>query len=110
MKRLAICLSLLCVFNLFNQPTEIIHAQKPEHKTDIKLTADQQEELENLYNEMFETKKQLINKYAEYDVITQNKAEEKLARLDKFQEKLKEHGYVPHWPHHGKKYNCDKSE
>ncbi|QOR65999.1 DUF2680 domain-containing protein [Cytobacillus suaedae] len=110
LKRLTICFSLLCVFNLFTQPADIIHAEKLEHKTDIQLTADQQEELENLYKEMFETKKQLINKYAEYGVITQDKAEEKIARLGRFQEKLKEHGYAPHWPHHGKKHNCDKSE
>jgi uncharacterized protein YktA (UPF0223 family) len=110
MKKVAMSLSFLFVFSLFLQNAAIVNAQKTETTPGVKLTVEQKKELESLYEEMFETKKQLINKYAEYGVITKEKAEEKLARLDKFQTKLKEHGYTPHWPHHGKKLNCDKNE
>ncbi|MRG86327.1 DUF2680 domain-containing protein [Salinibacillus xinjiangensis] len=67
--------------------------------TNVELNEQQTKELETLHNEMFELHKQLINKYVEFGVISQEKADMKLAKMEKHQEKLKENGYIPHCDH-----------
>lgn len=76
-------------------------------KSEVQLTKAQIQELEVLYKEVFEKKKVIISKYAEYGVITEEQLKKKLARMDKWEAKLKEDGYVPKWDkkkekdHHG---------
>jgi len=61
------------------------------------LTDKQKKELAKLYKNLYETQKKLINKYAEYGVITREQAALWLSRLESRYEKLKENGYVPAW-------------
>jgi hypothetical protein len=70
-------------------------------KAEVQLTKAQVQEIEILYKEVFEKKKVIITKYAEYGVITQEQLKKKLARMDKWQAKLKENGYLP---------ECDKKK
>ena len=61
------------------------------------LTDKQKKELAKLYKNLYETQKKLINKYAEYGVITREQASLWLSRLESRYERLKESGYVPAW-------------
>ncbi|MBO8156916.1 MAG: YckD family protein [Bacillaceae bacterium] len=68
-----------------------------EVKADVTLTDEQKKEMEALYKEFFDLHKNIIKKYVEYGVITQEKADKKMSFLDKHYEKLKENGFVMKW-------------
>ncbi len=78
---------------------------KDTEKPNVELSDKQKQELDKLYLELLETKKEIINKYVEYGVLTKEKADKKLNWLDEHYEKIKEHGYIP--KHHHKKDKND---
>lgn len=43
------------------------------------LTGDQKQQMEPLYNQMLETKKQMLQKYVEFGQLTQEQADQRLA-------------------------------
>ncbi|SET20399.1 Protein of unknown function [Salinibacillus kushneri] len=73
------------------------HGDTEVNLEDIELSQAQQQELEALHNEMFQLHEQLVNKYVEFGVLSEEKAKKKMEHLEKHQEKLKENGYVPYW-------------
>jgi hypothetical protein len=112
MKKLVVGLALIMGFSIFgvyevgaeNEP------QQGEKEPKIELTEVQKSELDKLYQEMFNTKKELIKKYVEYGVITQEKADKKMKHMDKYYSKIKENNYVPKWDHRKKHYKHDSNE
>ena len=103
MKKIILCLSIACIAWLMGGQQVNVSAETQGNKdASVQLTEAQKKELEDLYNDLFVKKKEIINKYAEYGVITPEKAEKKLARLEKFKAELQENGYVAHWHHHEK--------
>ena len=80
--------------------------QKPE----VELTDQQKQELDKLYLDLLETKKEIINKYVEYGVLTKEKADKKLNWLDEHYQKIKEHGYIPKHHHNKHKDDDDKND
>jgi len=69
------------------------------------LTEQQKSEIAALYKDIFAKRKEIVNKYKEYGVITEEKANKMISRLDKYQEKLEKNGYIPHWDKHKKKHS-----
>lgn len=67
------------------------------HVPKTELTEKQRKELARLHKTLYETKKKLIGKYAEFGIITREQASLWLNRLEANYEKLKKHGYVPVW-------------
>jgi hypothetical protein len=65
----------------------------------VVLTKEQQKEMEKLHNELFETHKKILNKYAEYGVLSKDKVQMKLEHLEEYHQKLKENGYIPDFFH-----------
>ncbi|WP_138420335.1 YckD family protein [Aquibacillus sediminis] len=81
--------------------------EEQDHKSyfnDVELTEQQKTELEALYQDVINRRKGIINKYEEFGVIDEDKAEKMKAHLDEFYEKLKEDEFVPKWDkkHKGK--------
>lgn len=103
MKRLIYLTSLVILSSvfIFGASSTVAHEDKEAQK-DIKLTEEQQGELEVLYNDLFEKHKKIINKYVEFGVISQEKGERIIAHMEERQAKMKENGYVPHLGHHSK--------
>lgn len=78
----------------------------PEESRQINLTDSQKNELKQLYNKKFDIQKQIIQKYAEYGVITKSAAEAKLKKMDERLKKIERDGYIP--KHHGGKRDGHK--
>lgn len=68
---------------------------------DVELTEDQRMEMSLLQKDAIERKKEIINKYVEYGVFTEEKAQKIQAHMDEKYSKLEENGFIP---------NCDWSE
>jgi len=66
------------------------------------LTEKQRKELAKLHKSLFETKRKLIGKYAEFGLITREQASLWLNRLEARYEKLKENGFAPAWKRCGR--------
>lgn len=66
----------------------------------VTLTDEQKAELDVIYRNILEQKQQLANKYEEFGVITSEKKEKWMARMDEHYEQLKESGYIMSWEKH----------
>jgi len=73
------------------------NTQDADNKTTVQLTEDQKKELAALHKDILAKKKELISKYVEYGVISKEKGEKIISRLEKRYERLEQNGFVPHW-------------
>ncbi|WP_100333705.1 YckD family protein [Bacillus alkalisoli] len=80
---------------------------------DVQLTEEQKQEMAQMQMEALEQKKKIINKYVEYGVISEKKAEKIVSKFEKHYSKIEENGFIPKWDKHDKHHNkcdCDKEE
>lgn len=59
------------------------------------LTDEQKKEMEPLYNQMFETKKQMLQKYVEFGRLTQEQADQRLSWMKDRMENRMQYGACP---------------
>jgi argininosuccinate lyase len=78
-----------------------VHAEgnTPSNKEAVQLTAQQKKELELLYKDIFDKRKQVIGKYVKYGILPEEKGQKIIAHLQKHYEKLEQNGFIPHWDH-----------
>jgi len=69
--------------------------KSPKATNEINLTDEQKSELKQLHEKMFEIKKQMIEKYVEYGIITKEQAQKKLEKLEKVKKLKEQNGYMP---------------
>jgi len=62
----------------------------------VQLTEAQQKELATLHQDILEKRKEVVSKYVEYGVISQEKADKLISRLDKRYEMLEKNEFIPH--------------
>jgi hypothetical protein len=72
---------------------------------EVKLTDEQKQELGDMHKKMLKEKRALINKYVEYGVMPQEKADKIMTRMEEHYTKMERNGFIPNWDHHDKK--CD---
>ncbi|MDT8858851.1 YckD family protein [Alkalihalobacillus sp. MEB130] len=77
---------------------------------DIQLTEEQKTEMAALQKEVFAKKKEVINKYVEYGVFTEEKGQKIIAHMDKYYNKLEQDGFIPKWDKKHHKHHQDKEE
>jgi hypothetical protein len=82
---------------LVGQNVAIAHEDNVETQKNVELTESQKKELETLYNGMFETHKQIVNKYVEFGVFSKEKGDKILSHMEERHTKLKENGFIPKW-------------
>ncbi|MGY4689596.1 DUF2680 domain-containing protein [Salibacterium sp. K-3] len=73
----------------------------------VELTEAQQKELAEIHSSILEKRKTLIDKYAEFGVVPEEKREEMKEQLDEGYAKLEDRQFIPPHPHHWKKENHD---
>lgn len=67
----------------------------------VELTELQKNELANIHKGIMEKKKELITKYVEYGVITEEKGKMIITRFEERYKKLEQNGFIP---------KCDKQK
>ena len=80
---------------------------------DVQLTEEQKQEMAKMQMDALEHKKQIINKYVEYGVISEKKADKIVTKFEKHYAKMEENGFIPKWDKHDKHHNkceCDKED
>ncbi|WP_179295607.1 YckD family protein [Bacillus sp. FJAT-45350] len=82
-----------------------IHAEEavPDQEvSEILLTKKQQQELSVLYEGILVKQKEVIGKYVEFGVFTDEKGKKIIEHFESHHSKLKENGYIPKWNKHKK--------
>lgn len=74
-------------------------------KKEVKLSKKQQKELGTLYKDIVDKRKQLINKYVEYGMISDEKGKKLKSHLDEHYKKMKENGFILQWDQSKKKHH-----
>jgi hypothetical protein len=101
MKGLLTTLSILCMsfsFSFHPVLAETKTTAKDEPK--VELTDDQKEELKELHEKMLENKREILKKYIEFGVLTEEKGTKILEKMESRFKELEENGYVPVWDKH----------
>lgn len=70
-----------------------------EETKEVTLTDEQKNELAGLYGEVFEKKKEIISKYVEYGVFSEEKGNKIIEHIDAHSKKLAENNYIPKHRH-----------
>ncbi len=66
---------------------------------EVKLSVEQIGEIKALKQEVMEKEKQIIEKYVEYGVFPEEKAQKIIQHMEKKYEKLQENNFIPKWDH-----------
>jgi hypothetical protein len=73
----------------------------PEKQTkEVSLSQEQKTELSKLHKELFEKKKEIVNKYIEYGVFSEEKGKKILGKMESRLKELEENEYLPKWERH----------
>lgn len=64
---------------------------------DVKLSVEQIDEMAKLQQKALEQKVEIINKYVEYGVFTEEKGEKIIDHLEKHYEELADNNFIPNW-------------
>jgi hypothetical protein len=109
MKKLGIIatLMLLSIGLVFTSASAQMNPETEETK-EVKLTEEQKDELAKLYGEAFEKKKEIISKYVEYGIFTEEKGDKLIEHIESHYKKLEENDYIPKYGHH--KHHHEKGE
>lgn len=66
----------------------------------VTLTDVQKEEIAKLHREVYEKKKEVVSKYVEYGVFTEEKGKFILEKMELHMKELEENDYIPKWDRH----------
>lgn len=107
MKKSVVAMTLLLlsalVFNtqaahaILNDTQEEQHGETNEAIKNVKLTKEQQEELAGLSQEILMKKKELVSKYVEFGVLSEEKGEKVIKKMEEHYQKLESNGFIPQW-------------
>lgn len=66
-------------------------------KPNAQLTEAQKQEIAALHKDILAKKKQLVNKYVEFGVISEEKGKKIISRMEQRYQKLEQNGFIPKW-------------
>lgn len=81
-----------------------------EDRENIKLTDEQVKELEKITFDLIAKRKELIDKYVEYGVLSKENADKIKQHLDDHFTKMKEAQFLPRWDKHKKQGKVEKGQ
>ena len=77
-----------------NHPT-VSNPSGQSDKAPVQLSAAQKQVMETLYQDLFNKKKEVISKYVEYGVMTEEKGKKIMSRFEEHYVRLKMDGFIP---------------
>lgn len=81
-----------------------VSAEDSEDK--VELTKQQQEEMAEIHHEILEKKKEVIAKYVEFGVFSEEKGAHIIEKMEQHYSKLEKNGFIPQWDK--RKHHHDK--
>ncbi|RXT15535.1 DUF2680 domain-containing protein [Ammoniphilus sp. CFH 90114] len=71
----------------------------------VELTVQQKSELAALHKEILEKRKEVINKYVQFGVMTEEKGKKVISHLEEHYTKMEKNGFIPKYDKHHKKHH-----
>ena len=100
MKRLTLLFIALFIVIPFFSITNAVYGNDltvENNQETVKLTKEQQKELAALHKDILETRKKIILKHLDFGLITKEKSEAIISRLEKRYEILEKNNFLPGW-------------
>lgn len=98
--------SFVCVG--FVNPAIAHEEQKDGWFNEVDLTEEQKQELAVLHKNVLTGQQEIIKKYVEFGVLSDDKGEKILSKFEKHYKHLEENNYIPKWHHKHKKCKCEE--
>lgn len=100
-KKIFTSLSLvLLLFGFFILPAYAEQPKPIEQVKQVQLTESQKAELAEIYKDILDERKELIQKYVEFGVISKEKGNEMIKRFEEHFKIMEQNGFMfPHHPH-----------
>lgn len=96
--------SVALLLGLFTMPTYAEQNNPIEQEKQIQLTEAQKAELSEIYQDIMEEKKELIQKYVEYGVLSKEKGDKMIQKFETRYKMAEKNGFmlpcIPHDHHH----------
>ncbi len=93
---------------LFNVSAYAEQNTPAEGDKQIQLTEDQKTELADIYRDLLEEKKELVQKYVEFGVIPKEKGDQMIQKFEEHFKMVEQNGFqLPHRPHGGQHPNWE---
>jgi Protein of unknown function (DUF2680) len=111
LKKLGILVTLILLsFGLVFTSASAQTDPETEETKEVKLTEEQKNELAKLYGEAFEKKKEIISKYVEYGVFSEEKGGKLIEHIESHYKKLEENNYIPKYGDGHRKHHHEKGK
>lgn len=102
-KKVILIITMLLIFNFTSFSYAFADVNENSSPTDAKVEVDnkinltdaQKKELKVLFDKKAEIDKQIVQKYLEYGVISKEKAELKLKKIEQRQKAIEDNGFIP---------------
>lgn len=106
-KQFLTCLTTVALFlGLFIIPAHAEQIKPVEQEKQIQLTESQKAELSEIYQDLLEEKKELIQKYVEFGVLSKEKGDRMIQKFEGHYKMAEKNGFMlPHRPHPGQHSN-----
>ena len=106
-KRFLIILMAVVMLAMFVNASPVLanNPNTPETEKQVQFTEEQKKVLADLYKEIFELRKTVVDKYVEFGAMSKETADKVKAWMDGHYQKMEERGFQPmeHRHHHGHK-------
>ncbi|MFC3884650.1 YckD family protein [Bacillus songklensis] len=80
---------------LYALPAHAENMPSPSESAPVKLTKEQKKELSTLQKDLLEKRKEVISKYVEYGVLTKEKGQKIISRLEQRYAELEKNDFIP---------------
>ncbi|MFC0470607.1 YckD family protein [Halalkalibacter kiskunsagensis] len=97
MKKWLLCLMFMVTLAGISTISTISQAEEVSNEAKVELTEEQKEEMAKLHKDILEKKKEVITKYVQYGVFTEEKGKKITSMFDKHYIKLEQNGFIPKW-------------
>ena len=88
------------LLGFFNMPTHAEQNKPVEQEKQIQLTESQKAELSEIYQDLLEEKKELIQKYVEFGVLPKEKGDQMIQKFEDHYKMAEKNGFMmPHFSH-----------
>ncbi|KAA0545291.1 DUF2680 domain-containing protein [Bacillus sp. BGMRC 2118] len=100
MKKFMTIVAMMLVAVTITCSTATANTNPKEQAPKVTLTAEQKEELAKLHQDVYEKKKEVVLKYVEYGVFSEEKGNMILEKMELHMKELEENNYIPKWDRH----------
>ncbi|MEW9667887.1 YckD family protein [Ammoniphilus sp. 3BR4] len=98
----SLAITIVCTMMLLGQGNVFAETDPAASEKKVELTVQQKSELAALHKEILEKKKEVIKKYVQFGLMSEEKGQKIISHLEEHYAKKEKNGFIPQWDRHHK--------